>query len=753
MAGHPEGQLMFGDRIQSSLKRATTLAGWLTGAMMAPEAAEAMEGLVVDDKSGKPLANVTLSVVGRMQTATSDADGKFVLVPDPKPPFDLLAILPGSGYMKPVTVEEIPASGPLVVRLEPIGQEWVTVTAEAAPGIRVAPAAATTLVSDADMRSREVRNLTQALENVPGVTNVSEGQAAAPAIRGLAQARSLVLIDGARVTAERRIGPSATFLDPFVLEGVEVARGPGSVSYGSDALGGVIMARTRRPAPGAPLSFELAGTIGTGVPQARAGFQVASGIADEAGILFSAHYREFEDYDSPEGEVLNSGATDYGFLLAFTQKAPGGLVSLSVEADYGRDIERPRTNSSEVRFYYPTEDSLRMTATYESGPVIGFDATELALFIGDYAIVTDQDAFGTATTPRQTLRADVSANDFELRAIGEKHWGQAQFEFGLDFNGRFDLNADDVTIDYDLAGNQTQESTFTTIEDARRIDAGIFVTVDGAVSKVVTLAGGLRFDSVRSTNEGGYFGDITVSNSEPSGFAALTLGPWGGFSTTVQYAHGFRDARLSDRFFRGVTGAGFIIGNPDLEPETSDQFDLAFRYAVGRWRPALYLYHYDIDNLIERYEDPSQPDFFFFRNRGTARIRGVELEVQAELPWQVTLLISGTVADGQALDDGAALDDISPETATVQARKSFGDRFWLQLRTGWVGELDEPGPNEVAREDYTLVDLSAGWRITKSFELSLLVRNLLDETYLLTPDRRSPLAPGVSGMLSARFTF
>src|SRR5262245_40513937 len=735
------------------LRRAATLAGWITGLTLAPEAAEALEGQVVDAKSRKPLANVTLSVVGRTQTAMTDTEGKFLLVPDPKPPFDLLAFMPGIGYMAPVTIEEIPADGPVIVSVEPIGSEWVTVTAEAAPGIRSAPAAATTLVSDADIRSRETRNLTQTMENVPGVSNVSEGHASAPAIRGLAQARTLILIDGSRVTAERRIGPSATFLDPFMLEGVEIARGPGSVNYGSDALGGVIMARTRRPQTGAPVSFDVVGTWGAGVPQARVGFQVASGMGEEAGVLFSAHYRRFDDYDSPEGPVLNSGATDYGFLLAFSHKAPGGLVSVALEGDYGRDIGRPRTNSDVVRFYYPTEDSLRLTATYESGPVLGFDATELALFLGDYTIVTDQDAYADGTTPRQILRADVSANDFELRALGDKHWGRAQFEFGLDLNGRFDMNAEDVTIDYDLAGNIVRESSFTTVENARRIDAGAFVTVDGAVARAVSLAGGLRWDTVRSTNQGGFFGDATVTNSDPSGFAAITLGPFRGFSTTAQYAHGFRDARLSDRFFRGVTGAGYITGNPDLQPETSDQFDLAFRYAAGGWRPALYLYHYEIDDLIERYEDPLSPDDFFFRNRGTARIRGVELEIQAELPWQTTLLLSGSISDGEALADGTPVDDISPETATVQARKSFGDRFWIQLRTGWVGELDDPGPNEVEREDYTLVDLSAGWRITKSLELSFLVRNLLDESYRLTPDRRSPLAPGISGIVSARLTF
>jgi hemoglobin/transferrin/lactoferrin receptor protein len=206
-------------------------------ATLTPEAAEALEGRVVDAETGAALAHVTVSVVGRSQTARSDAEGNFVLVPDPQPPFEVFATLPGGGYAKPVRIEALPAEGPLVVRLEPSLTESLAVTAGAAPGIRTAPAAGTTVVSQDDMGSREPRSLTQALENVPGVGSVSEGHASVPAIRGLAQARSLLLIDGARVTAERRIGPSATFLDPFILESVEVARGPGAVSYGSDAFG------------------------------------------------------------------------------------------------------------------------------------------------------------------------------------------------------------------------------------------------------------------------------------------------------------------------------------------------------------------------------------------------------------------------------------------------------------------------------------------------------------------------------------
>ena len=103
------------------------------------------------------------------------------------------------------------------------------------------------------MRGRQPVNVAQAVENVAGTATVSEGHAAVPAVRGLAAGRTLILIDGARVTAERRVGPSATYVDPASLEGIEIARGPGSVAYGSDAFGGVIQLRTRRAEPGAPL--------------------------------------------------------------------------------------------------------------------------------------------------------------------------------------------------------------------------------------------------------------------------------------------------------------------------------------------------------------------------------------------------------------------------------------------------------------------------------------------------------------------
>ncbi len=118
------------------------------------------------------------------------------------------------------------ADGLATIRVNALADESVTVVG-AAPSIDTGPGSATTLLSNLQLVRRAPENLMQALETVPGVSQVSEGHAAVPAIRGMARGRALLLIDGARVTSERRVGPSATFMDTTALEGIDVSRGPG----------------------------------------------------------------------------------------------------------------------------------------------------------------------------------------------------------------------------------------------------------------------------------------------------------------------------------------------------------------------------------------------------------------------------------------------------------------------------------------------------------------------------------------------
>jgi len=720
----------------------------LLAALACPTSAFALKGRVVDQQ-GRPVGNAVISILGKPGEAITDADGRFEWQPDPTPPFEVLVIDKAGTYARPVLIDRVDPGQELIVTIAPLLSESVTVSGSA-PSIEATPGAATTSISGRDVAVRQPTNLMQAIENVAGVNQVSEGQAAVPAIRGLARGRTLILIDGARVSSERRVGASATFLDPSLVEGVDVARGPGSVAYGSDAFGGVISVRTRRVSPGSPWAAQFSGTLGAGVPERRGSMEISKGLP-AGGFIVAAHAREADDWHSPSGTVFNSGFADRGFMVRAEHQAGAGTLSAGWQSDFGRDIERPRNNSRTVRFFYPSEDSHRFTAGYEARAVAGFQRVGVSTFVGSNAQITEQARFATATTGRTIERADVSARDFQVRGFGERLFGKSRLEIGLDVNGRAGLHAVDDLITHNLAGDIVSTRPIVSVDSASRTDTGAYVSIDSAVAPRLVLGAGVRADYVTTSNDGGYFGDRSTGNGSFSGFASATLGSFKGFSLTGQIARGFRDPVLSDRYYRGPTGRGFITGNPDLAPETSIQGDLALRYVAPRVRLAAFYYEYRIHDLIERYSTAT--DLFFFRNRGTARLRGFEVEGQADLGEGVTLELATQVADGRALDDHAYLDDLSPVNLSAVLRKQFGERGFGQVRAAYFSDDDHFGPTERAVPGYTLLDAAAGWRVAKPLELRIQARNLLDQEYFASQDVRTISAPGRSASLVATVKF
>jgi outer membrane receptor protein involved in Fe transport len=704
----------------------------------------AFEGRI-RDAQGRPVAGAEVTILGRAGESRTDSDGRFTWTPDPSPPFEVLVVAPGGVYMKPVLVERLP-DGLVELTVEPLVNEFVTVSGSAG-SIESTPGAGTATLTATEIGSRAPANLVQALENVAGISQVSEGQAAVPAVRGLARGRTLILIDGARVSSERRVGPSATFLDPDVIEGVEVARGPGSVAYGSDAFGGVISVRTRSIAPLAPFSARVTATGGLGIPEHRVGAELSKGFA-RGGALVAAHTRKADDYDAPDERVFNSGYSDRGFLGRVTYQIGQGLLSAGWQSDFGRDIERPRNNSRAVRFYYPTEDSHRLTLSYDVRDVAGFSRMLFTVFHGSYAQVTDQDRLATATAPRSIERADVSSRDFQVRGNAERRYGAGRVELGVDVNGRYGLRALDVFERYSLDGGLAETTTNVSVDAARRVDLGVYASIDSTVTSRFSVAAGVRGDRVSSQNRGGFFGDRSTTHGAASGFVSATAGSFKGFTTTVQLARGFRDPVLSDRYFRGPSGRGFITGNPELEPETSTQLDVSIHYTSSRTRAAFYVYEYRLHDLIERYQ--ADPDFFFFRNRGRARLRGFEAEVQSTLGGGFSLESAFQAARGRALDDQAYLDDVSPETLSAQLRKSFTARnAFAQVRVAFYAEDSRPGPTERVVPGYTLVDAGAGVNVFEGLDLRLAARNLLNDQYLASQDVRTVAAPGRSVSVTA----
>ena len=387
-----------------------------------------------------------------------------------------------------------------------------------------------------------------------------------------------------------------------------------------------------------------------------------------------------------------------------------------------RDVGAPSTDT--VQTVYPDERATLATIALDLPGRGAWTGIGMRGSFGTYAITTDR------IRPTGVESATVKARDTSLRLSAERAAGRSRITTGVDFVSRFNLEA---------TGTPASDS----IEDADRYDTGLYASWSGTMSPVVQLAAGARADQVSTRNRGGFFGDRSTTDIAPSGFVAATAGPFRGVTTTVQVASGYREPSLSDRYFRGVSGRGFVVGNPDLEPERSLQFDGGVRWTGARSRVALYAYDYRIRNLVERFRNGAD---FNFRNRGEAEVRGLELEVGARLPFDLDLQLGASVARGEDVDTHDPLDDIAPRTLQGSLRWAAA-RSSAFVTASAYGRDDRPGPVEVARPGYIEIDAGAGWRVHPMFEVRVVVRNLTNADHFGSADEVAALAPGRSVMI------
>jgi len=383
---------------------------------------------------------------------------------------------------------------------------------------------------------------------------------------------------------------------------------------------------------------------------------------------------------------------------------------------------------------------------YDLKPSLGFTRLGFQAFLGRYQLMTSRTMQSAPGVSKSKATFDVSAGDFSFRSFAVRPLFTGRFEIGVDVNGRYGLRSSNLFLEFNDEENVVKRLEDVSIADASRSDVGVYSNSQWKLNRALTLGLGGRFDRITTRNEGGLFGEYATNNSALSGYGSVSVEMLRGLSLTGQLSRSFRDPMLSDRYYYGISGRGIVMGNPDLSPERANQFDTALRFTYARIRGAIYGYIYRLSNLIERFE--IKPDEFYFRNQGVGDIRGLELELQTTLGNDFRVDFTTQISRGVTVGSAQYLDDIPTRDFKIVVRRELSERGYAILRFANFGMDAKPGPTEIVVPGYTTLDMGAGWKMSEKIELRGTIRNLLDQAYLITPDRRAVFAPGISGVFT-----
>jgi len=556
------------------------------------------------------------------------------------------------------------------------------------------------------------------------------GLTKAIAVRGLARRRSLLLVDGTRVNTDRRTGPSAHFISPFLIDHIEVIKGPTSVFYGSDAIAGVVNMHTLEP----DLNLGFNGTLFSGYSSSSDRKNVALSFGKgfgKVGFITAFDLVSADDYQSPLGKVSHSGYNRENLFFKTELTSSGRSFDLMVLQSHGWDIGKPMWSNPNKITWYPKENHILIKGGYKHSSFLGKNIDfNVNFYLHPYSRKTHSEKWGDFLLKKE--EAEVSSFDYGLDVALNKVYRRTRIIFGMDFKGVDKMNAKTNTWHFSAPEVVEEALHQEPIVNGRKTTAGFFFTFDYNTDRI-DLTLGARLDEIFTAAEGWE----KKENKAVSAFSGISLLLTKNIAAFLSAGRAFRAPSLSELYYSGLTGRGYVIGNPGLSPETSYNLEAGVRYFSKNAFLGVYIFKYWIHDMIERYR--SEESIYTYGNIEEGILKGAEIEY--ELRPTKFLTISGNfISYKGTTPEDEPLNDIPPMRAFVKIRAEKGKVFSsLEYIHQW--EYRNPGPAEIPIEAFDLLNLRAGLSFSSRVSINLAVENLFDETIFARPDPDAPPEP------------
>ncbi len=716
-----------------------------------------IRGRVVSS-AGLPIAEVVVINLANGEQVTTDAEGNFVLNLDLKDKVTLDFV--HVSYMgKEVTFSARELKKPVTVILAPyIRQKHeVVVTALRYPEPMTKIPAAGTLVENEFLAEGMAPNIAEALNGLPGTTPLgSGGFSLVPSIRGLARNRILLLIDNARIVSDRRTGPNASFVNPDDISKIEVLRSPSSIFYGSDAIGGVVHIFTKGPEQEG-IHGSLRTSFGTNNQLKNYGMAL-TGKKNHLGFYLSYQGVDAENYASPLAEVLQSGFFQSSLFGKIVYETEQRRVDFSFLGARGKDIGKPAQDSATKPTWYPRENQNLAQLHWTEKNVLGGDLSLQAYANPNLLETRTNTITGYVAgeskgyvSKESFSRTESTEYGFQL-SYGNQLTRGVRLTGGFDLFGRGAAKAVNQDTSFDSAGNTTKIFRETPFTKGRRGDLGFYISADYSGLRRLDLVGGIRWDRLtQSAHPGDAPEPLNSERDAFTGFLALSYKLTDQLVAFANLSRAYRVPGLSELFYTGITGRGFIIAQPGLKPETSLNSDIGLRLFQDRFFFGIYAFHYSIDNLIDRFLLSAKDKIYTYGNLDNGRIRGLELEFEYHplSGWKVFGNIFAL--KGESRTTGMPLNDIPPLRLFIGSRVWLG-KLSLELNGTFQRQKDKPGPAEIAIQGSEYFQVKAGynWGPLRFYGL---LSNVLNRTYLGRPDPAAMEEPGRDLVFGINYRF
>lgn len=597
------------------------------------------------------------------------------------------------------------------------------------------------LLKARDLDEKVAVSVAEIFQKTPGVDVVTAGPGSVhPVIRGLQGERVLVLVNGIRLSEQRPGGNHVFSLDPAQIERVEVVRGPASVLYGSDAIGGVINFITKgadeRTSPGA----RFGGAADVQYESATKGWKESAHLRfgqDRFNGYAGATYKDMGNIKTPAGELTNS------FYDGYTVWGGGNYIGdgWKTYADYSfmnADIGVP-SPAAFTKDYFKGEQHHRLA--------LGFEADEFAGSTERFSV-----DFGWQRHNRHRYRCKTSGNppvllgdmDINIRLDIDTYTLKPQIvvvpndihrvTFGID---TFYENATSDRTMRDSASVWVNPGfdSVPVIPDSKRMGAGAFVQDEIALGDRWVLTPGLRADWIEAQTDGYPRHQLTGEEKSASRAASGNLGLLYKVSNEVNlYANAgraFRAPTLLELYFYGPHDVGNDIGDPDLAPETSWNFDVGLKTRADRLQTMVSAFYNVVDDYIVK-ENQGDGDYRYM-NYAKVALYGGEAGLDYELGDGFSTFASVACVRGKNDDSDDNLPGIPPLKLRYGVRYeiTLGAKhgIWSELSGITAAQQDKTGPNERATDGYTRGDMRVGVDVGETWSFIAAVENFTDELY------------------------